>query len=120
MPLASVSAENAALSGMSSGGAMGYLSAHISTPGTTGAAETSGGSYARQAVSWGSPASGAMSNTNAISQPIAASTTISYAGTWSAVTSGTYAVGIQLGSSVTFGTAGNLTYAIGALQVNAN
>jgi molybdopterin-binding protein len=55
-----------------------------------------------------------MSNTNAISVPIPASTTAAYVGHFSAVTAGTYSVGAALSSSVTFNSAGTLSFAAGA------
>lgn len=118
MARASATYENAALAGpLGTAGATNiipYLSVHSADPGTTGASEISGGTYARQSETWGTPGSGSVANTNSISVPIPASTTAAYVGHWTAATAGTYGVGAPLSSSVTFNTAGTLTFAAGA------
>jgi hypothetical protein len=115
MALSSVTFDNALLAtGIT---LMTYCSMHTATTSTTGAAETSGGSYVRQSVAWTTAASSSTGNSAALSFSIAASTTISYFGTWNASTSGTFEAGGALTSSVTFGSAGTLTVAIGALTV---
>lgn len=122
MARASAAFENACLQGpLGTAGATNiipYLSVHSADPGTTGASEISGGSYARQSETFGAPASGSMSNTNSISVPIPATTTCAYVGHWSASTAGTYEVGAALSSSVTFNTAGTLTFAAGADSIS--
>jgi hypothetical protein len=122
MARASSAFENACLQGpLGTAGATNiipYLSVHSADPGTTGASEISGGGYARQSETFGAPSSGSMSNTNSMSVSIGASTTCAYVGHYSASTAGTYEVGAALSSSVTFVTAGTLTFAAGADSIS--
>jgi len=98
-----------------------YVSLHTADPGTTGASEVTGGSYARVAVTWNSPSSGSVTNNGAISINLPASTTAAYFGVWSATTSGTYYIGGALSPSVTTGSsAGVITIASGSLSVSAS
>lgn len=97
-----------------------FLSIHTADPGTTGASEVSGGSYARQAVSWSAAASGVKSNSASTSTPIPISTTISFFGTWSLVTAGVYAIGGPLSATITFVTAGSFTIAAAGLTVTGS
>ena len=98
-----------------------YVSLHTADPGTTGASEVSGGTYARVAVTWNSPSGGSVSNSGALSINLPASTTASYFGVWSATTAGTYYIGGALSPSVTTGTsAGVITIASGSLSVTAS
>ena len=117
MALASVTEENQAL--VTTG--WGYVGLHTATPGTSGASEVSGGSYARVAVAWGAPSGGAVANTGALSINLPASTTATYFGVWSAATAGTFYIGGLLSPSVmTGGSAGTVTIAVGALTVSAS
>jgi hypothetical protein len=124
MALASSTAEDNALQspgGMLATATTYYLSGHTASPGTTGANEISGGTYARQAVVFSAPAAGSTGNTAAISLPIPASTTCAYVGVWTAVSGGTYLIGAQLGTAVvTGGSAGTATFAIGAVTFAAS
>ena len=98
-----------------------YVSLHTADPGTTGASEVSGGTYARVAVTWNSPSGGSVSNSGALSIHLPASTTASYFGVWSATTAGTYYIGGALSPSVTTGaSAGVITIASGSLSVTAS
>jgi hypothetical protein len=115
---ASTTAENSALSSLV--GTYIYLSLHSATPGTTGASEISGGTYARVSVTWGTPASGSVSNTNTLTVNVPASTTVAFFGLWSAATAGTYGIGGSLSSSQTFNTAGTYTIAAGGLTLTAS
>lgn len=110
MPRASSAAENVALTALQT---YSWQSLTTTDPTTTGATEVTGGSYARQSETWGTPSAGVMANSAAITQNVPA-TTVAGVGHWTAVTAGTYGVGALLGSSVTFSTAGTLTFAIGA------
>lgn len=117
MARASTSEENQAL--VTTG--WGFVSLHTADPGTTGASEVSGGTYARVAVTWGSASGGSVANTGALSINLPASTTAAYFGIWSASTSGTYYIGGALSPSVTTGgSAGAVTFVIGALTVSAS
>lgn len=87
-------------------GAGQYLSLHSATPGTTGASEVTGGSYARQPISWASAASGSKASSNAQSftgMPAEAGG-IPYVGVYSASTGGTY-----LGGMATSGLSGAIS-----------
>ena len=98
-----------------------YLSLHTADPGTTGASEVTTGTYSRQLVTWGAASGGTVSNSAAVTVPLPASTTASYFGVFSASTAGTYYVGGALSPSVTTGgSAGSVTFAIGALTVTAS
>ena len=98
-----------------------YVSLHTADPGTTGASEVTGGSYARVAVTWNAASSGSVTNSGALSLNLPASTTASYFGVWSASTSGTYYIGGALSPSITTGTsAGVITIAAGSLSVSAS
>jgi len=98
-----------------------YVSLHTADPSTTGASEVTGGSYARVAVTWNSPSSGSVTQSNALSINLPASTTASYFGVWSASTSGTYYIGGALSPAITTGTsAGVVTIAAGSLSVSAS
>jgi len=98
-----------------------YVSLHTADPGTTGASEVTGGTYARVAVTWNAASGGSVSNSGALSINLPASTTASYFGVWSATTSGTYYIGGALSPSVTTGaSAGVITIASGSLTVTAS
>lgn len=117
MSRASATASNNADAGIVA--ACGFISLHTADPGTTGASEVSGGSYARQTVSWGSPSSGTVANTNIITFSVPTGT-IAYFGLWSLVTAGVYQVGGQLSASVTFASTGNYTIPVGGLTMTAS
>jgi hypothetical protein len=98
-----------------------YVSLHTADPGTTGASEVTGGTYARVAVTWAAPSGGAVANSGALSINLPASTTASYFGVWSASSAGTYYVGGALSPAVTTGaSAGVVTIAVSALSVTAS
>jgi len=98
-----------------------YVSLHTADPGTTGASEVTGGTYARVAVSWNAASSGSVTQSGALSINLPASTTASYFGVWSASTAGTYYIGGALSPSITTGTsAGVVTIAAGSLSVSAS
>ena len=102
-----------------------YLSLHTATPGTTGASEVTGGSYARQAITFGSASAGskASAGTDAAQSftgmPSVGSGT-PYFGVWTLVSSGTYTGGgttsglsgaISAGSTINF-VSGAVTLAV--------
>jgi len=84
-----------------------YLALFTSDPTTTGASgEVTGGSYARQAIAFGSASAGSQASTNAqtfTSMPVEAGG-IPYFGLFTASTSGTY-----LGGGTTTGLSGALS-----------
>lgn len=97
-----------------------YLSLHTTTPGTTGAAEVSGGSYARQSIAYGAPASGVKTSTTAQNFTSMPSCTVGYFGHWSASTSGTWYGGGALTSSLTVPTGATVAAAIGAITATGS
>jgi hypothetical protein len=88
--------ENAGLNAMLVPSTTYYLSLHTADPGTTGASEVTGGSYARQAITFGSASAGVQSSTN--SQTFAGMPSESggcpYAGVWTLASGGTYLGGL--------------------------
>lgn len=113
MALASSAAENAALSGITALAI--FVSLHTATPGTSGASEYAG--VTRQSVTWGSPSSGSVANTNALTFTTSGASAVTFAGSWSASTAGTYYIGLTLTSSVT---ATNIVAAAGSLTLAAS
>lgn len=87
-------------------GSGSWISLHTASPGTTGASEATGGSYARQQTTWGS-ASGGVINGSAVTVPVP-SGTFSHWGLWTAATGGTFIDGGTLSSSVTLSAAGSV------------
>lgn len=57
-----------------------HVSAHTADPGDTGANEVSGGSYARQSITFGAAAAGALDSSNTPVIPIPAGTTVTHLG----------------------------------------
>ena len=70
-----------------------------------GVTESSGGSYARQAITWAAASSGTRTNSAQLTIPINAGQTIQAVGVWDAITAGNSQGFWQIGSTVT-GTAG--------------
>ena len=94
-----------------------YLSQHTADPGTTGANEVTGGSYARQPITFGTASAGSEASTDAQSFTSMPSVTGDlWSGLWSAVTGGTFLWG-DPNSTVTGPVAAGATvdYAIGAI-----
>lgn len=75
---------------------LAYLSVHTADPGTTGAAEATGGSYARQANAWGAVSGGSIVGAAKTFTPGAG--TYSFGGYWSAATGGTFLGGFAITS----------------------
>lgn len=99
----------------------GFVSLHTADPGTTGASEVAGGTYARVAVTWGAASGGQVANSNALTINLPAATTAAYFGVWSASSAGTYYIGGALSPSVTTGgSAGVVSIAIGGIVVTAS
>ena len=91
----------------------------------TGTGSTTGTVYVgynRVGITWGTPASGSVANTNTLVSNIPGSTTITYFGTFAQIT-GTGGNGYVFGgtlSSITFPSAGTVTVAIGGLVESAS
>lgn len=82
-----------------------YVSVHTASPGGTGANEASGGSYAREATTWGTASGGTITGSQVTISLNAG--TYTYAGLWSAATAGTFIDQVAI-SSTTLGSAGSL------------
>ncbi len=114
--------ENAGLNAMFVPSTTYYLALFTSDPGTSGASgEVTGGSYARQAITFGSASAGSQASTNAQNftlMPLEASG-VPYFGLFTAASSGTY-----LGGGTTTGLSGSIpagstvAFAIGAVTTS--
>lgn len=94
-----------------------YTSVHTGDPGDNGANEATGGSYARQLVSYGVASSGqAASDTLERYGPMP-SATLTHGGIWDASTSGNFLGGSALSASKTVASGEFAEFAIGALTV---
>lgn len=95
-----------------------FLSLHTAAPGSTGANEVTGGSYARQSITWNAWAAAATTSSNGQTfsgMPSEAGNL--YIGLWSAASSGTYYWG-SASSAVTgpIPSGGTVTFASGAVS----
>jgi hypothetical protein len=101
-----VAQANAMLAAAFVPGTVYYLSLHTGDPGTTGATEVAGGSYARQSITFGTPAAGSQMSAGAhatqsfTGMPVEASG-CPFFGVWTAAIAGTY-----LGGGTTSGLSG--------------
>jgi hypothetical protein len=99
----------------------GFISLHIADPGATGASEVTSGTYVRVAATWNTPSGGSVTNSNALSINLPASTTAAFFGVWSASTAGTYYIGGALTPTIITGSSASVvTIAAGALSVTAS
>ncbi len=82
--------------------------------------EVSGTAYARQSITWGAIASGTVSNSVAITFPVAGSSwgTVTYVAVLDAVSAGNMLYSGALTTPKTIGTGDQLVFAIGALAVS--
>lgn len=95
--------------GLAAIGALGDdISLHTADPGTSGASEVVGGTYARVATTWGSASASSMAG-SAVVINVPASTTITHWGVWTAGSGGTFLQGGVLPASETYGGAGTYT-----------
>lgn len=122
MALASTTAENQALDGLSGGttNLLAFVALHTASPSTTGANENANsGSYARQACSWNAASGGSKTNSSSLTFSTGGTVAVTHFGTDSSGTygGGTYGIGGALASSVT---ATTITVAAGALTLSAS
>lgn len=89
-----------------------YASLHSAEPNASGSNEISGGSYTREAISWGAASNGTAVSSANITFDVPGSTTIAWLGYWSAASGGTFYGARVLDASQTFATSG--TYVISA------
>ena len=78
-----------------------YVSLHTDDPGQTGTNEVTGGSYARQSVTFSAASSKATANTADLLFASMPSATVTYVGIWDASTSGNFWWGGALTASKT-------------------
>lgn len=80
-----------------------YVSLHTADPGTTGASEVAGGSYARQLANTSFAAAGSgVKSSNAIVDFVSMpAVTVTHVGIWDALTTGNFLVGGALAASKT-------------------
>lgn len=71
----------------------GYVSLHTADPGLTGTSEVTGGSYARQAVTFSAPSNGVTANSGALTFTSMPAVTVSHVGLWDASTAGNFVYG---------------------------
>lgn len=118
MALASPTATNQALDGLSGGATnlLGFVSLHTATTLTTGASEATGGGYARQAMTWNAASAGSKTNSGTATFTTTGATPNTHMGTWSLATGGVFGIGLTM-SSVT---AVTITVAAGALTLSAS
>lgn len=76
-----------------------HVSLHTAYPGGGGTNEVAGGSpaYSREAVTWGAASGGSMASSGALDFDVPASTTVMWAGLWSAGSGGTFYGSAPLG-----------------------
>lgn len=120
MALTSTTADNQGLDALSGGATnvIAFVSLHTASPSTTGANENAAtGGYARQACSWNAASGGSKTNSSSLTFSTAGSTAVTYFGTFSASSAGTYGIGGALASSVT---AASITIAAGAITLSAS
>lgn len=81
-----------------------FISLHTATPGTTGANEVTGGTYARVATTWGAISGASVTGSQVtINVPV---TTITHWGLWDLISAGNYYDGGALPASQTYSSAG--------------
>lgn len=99
--------------------AITHVSAHTADPTDAGLNEVSGGSYARQSVTYTAATGGAIDSTNTPAIPIPAGTTVTHIGYWSALVGGTMLAFDVLATAETFANEGTLTISDSDLDLNA-
>ncbi len=87
---------------------IGYVSLHTADPGTTGASEATGTSYARGASTFpaASGGTGSTGSQAAVTARTGSATAATHVGIWTASTAGTFITGIPLTTTENFSTAG--------------
>lgn len=93
-----------------------YTALNSSSPSNTGANEVSGGTYGRQATTFGLPVAGVKTSTNAQNFTSMPAVTVGYFTYWSALTGGTYYGGGALSASLTVPAGATVAALTGALQ----
>jgi hypothetical protein len=94
-----------------------FVSLHTADPGTTGASEVVGGSYARKSITWNAAAAGSLDSSVVPVFDVPAGTTITHVGFSTAVTAGAF-LGSALVTSETFASAGTYSLTDADLDLN--
>lgn len=89
---------------------------------TGGGTEVTGGSYARQAVTFGAPSGGAIANSADVTFPVATASwgTVTHIGIFDAVTAGNMLVWADLTASKTVASGDQVKFPAGNLTVSLN
>jgi len=99
-----------------------YAALFTDDPGDGGSLtdEVSGGSYARQSITWGTISNGSIANSSAVTFPVATAPwgLVTHVGICDLDSSGNMLYHGQLGTSKTVGTGDQVSFAIGALTVS--
>lgn len=93
-----------------------YASLHTADPSTGGTSEVTGGTYARQGISWNAASNGTATSSADITFNVPGGTTITHLGYWSASTSGTFYGSRALDTSQTYATNGTYKIVAGNLS----
>jgi hypothetical protein len=99
--------------------ATAYISLHTADPGATGASEVAGGSYARQAASFGAAAAGSMATDALAEFTDMPACTVTHAGLWDAL-AGNWIVGGALTASKTVNAGDTFQFTTGNLSLAIN
>lgn len=91
-------------------------SLHTADPGSGGGSEVVGGSYARQAITWGTAAGGTISSSATITFAVPGGTTVTHVGLWSGADE--WLGGITLSSPESYGADG--TYELTTLSISVD
>lgn len=91
------------------------VSAHTADPGTTGASEVTGGSYARQTITYAAASGGSRAASDQPAIPIPGGTTVTHLGFWA--TNGTTFKGSVDITDEAFGGDGTLTVTSSTLTI---
>ena len=93
-----------------------YASLHSAEPNASGSNEVTGGTYSREAITWGSASGGTATSSADVVFDVPTGVTITHLGYWSASTAGTFYGSRQLDTSQTFSSAGTYTLASGNIS----
>jgi hypothetical protein len=94
-----------------------FVSLHTAAPGTTGASEVVGGTYARKSITWAAAVNGSIDSSVVPVFDVPAGTTITHVGFATAVTAGSF-LGSALVTSETFASAGTYSLTDADLDLN--
>ena len=105
---------NAQVGGLTS--VVTHVSLHTAEPDASGSSEVTGGTYTREAITWGSASAGTATSSADVVFDVPTSTTITHLGYWSASSAGTFYGSRALDTSQTFSSAGTYTLASGNIS----